>query len=478
MRIARNGSERPMTPQDLNPAAPAGPAPRSPEQKPNTAAPRRAAEAPQLSGELRDLKQEIKDHSTGPVFPDLPEPEQEPDVSWEEEPEDGFEEDSEDEEETRRPRRKGCLTGFIIIALFLALLCTGGVMIYRCYSELDGSTTLGQEQDVVVAQGSSVAAIAAQLKEEGIIEYEWLFKYYTKYSGKAGGLQYGTFQLRSGMSYNEILSALSVQKERRQTTMVTFPEGSTAVAIARKVEEAGLCSADEFLACANGWDGSDFSQYDFWNQIPDNGRIMKCEGYLFPDTYEFYTDDTVYNIVNTFYKEFDSRTADLMDTITAKGTTLDDVVNLASFIQEEAGMPEEDARVSACFHNRLESSDPLWADHRLESNASSYIMNDGDNNYLWNSPTAEYMGWVAAGAIPDDILALYDTYRISGLPAGPISNPGYAAIEAALNPDEEYLAEGYYFFVTGHPNTDVAGQYFYAKTANEHYQNCITAGWA
>ena len=51
-------------------------------------------------------------------------------------------------------------------------------------------------------------------------------------------------------------------------------------------------------------------------------------------------------------------------------------------------------------------------------------------------------------------------------------------MEAALNPDEEYINEGYYFFVTGHPGTDVAGQYFYAKIADEHYQNCVKAGWA
>ena len=118
------------------------------------------------------------------------------------------------------------------------------------------------------------------------------------------------------------------------------------------------------------------------------------------------------------------------------------MVKLASFIQEEAGLESEDARVSACFHNRLESSDPQWAEHKLESNASSYIMQDSENNYLWNSPTAEYFGWPEQGAIPDDVLALYDTYAISGLPAGPISCPGYAAMEAALNPDEEYINEG------------------------------------
>ncbi|MDD4851450.1 MAG: endolytic transglycosylase MltG, partial [Gemmiger sp.] len=282
-----------------------------------------------------------------------------------------------------------------------------------------------------------------------------------------------------GMPYNDMLKTLSVQQVHRKTISVTFPEGYTSVAIAQKMEEQGLCTAAEFLACANGEDGSDFSKYDFWTQIPqNNGRIMKCEGYLFPDTYEFFTDDTVYNYVDTFYKQFNAKTADLAATIAEKGTTIDNVVILASFIQEEAGKAEEDAKVSAVFHNRLETDNPLWSAHMLESNASSYIMNDGDNNYLWNSPVAEYMGWVAAGAIPEDVLNAYDTYRVSGLPAGPISSPGYDAILAALNPDEAFMAEGYFFFVTGNPNGDHPGEYFYAKTADEHYQNCITAGWA
>ena len=205
---------------------------------------------------------------------------------------------------------------------------------------------------------------------------------------------------------------------------------------------------------------------------------MKCEGYLFPDTYNVYADEDVYYYVDTLYSEFSAKTEGLMDTINEKGTTLDDVVKLASFIQEEAGVESEDAKVSACFHNRLESSDPLWAEHKLESNACSDITKDVENNYLWNSPTAEYYGWPEMDSIPEEVLNLYDTYRISGLPAGPISCPGYAAIDAALNPDQQYIDEGYFFFVTGHPDTDVAGQYFYAKTAEEHQANVEKAGWA
>ena len=367
----------------------------------------------------------------------------------------------------RRPRRR-VPVGCVILV----------IQVMRLYDEVDGGSVLGEEQTITVEQGSSVGAIAAQLKEAGIIQYDWLFKEYVQLSGKASGIQYGDFALRSGMDYNSIIQALS-QETRRPTTDITIPEGTTAVGVAQIFVDAGLVdSVDTFLSCANGLDGSDFSQYSFWNEIPDNGRLMKCEGYLFPETYNVYADEDVYYYVDTLYAEFEKQTAALADTIAEKGTTLDDVVKLASFIQEEAGVPEEDPKVSACFHNRLESDDPLWAEHKLESNACSYITQDVENNYLWNSPTAEYYGWPEQGAIPEDVLELYDTYRISGLPAGPISCPGYAAIEAALNPDQQFIDEGYFFFVTGHPDTDVAGQYFYAKTADEHQANVEKAGWA
>ncbi len=391
-----------------------------------------------------------------------------------------FEESDEQEEEQTAPRRhRFPIVALVIILIFLGLVGYGGYRGYELYSELDGAHLQGGDLTVTVEQGSSVADIANDLENAGVIQNAWLFRLYAKYSGKAEGLQYGDFVLRAGMSYNDIIKTLSVQQVRRETVTLTFPEGTTSVEIAQQFVDNGLVdSVQTFLDCANGADGSDFSQYPFWNEIPDNpGCIMKCEGYLFPDTYEFYTDDTVYNYVDTFYKEFDKKTSGLMDSISEKGTTLSDVVILASFIQEEAGKPEDDAKVSAVFHNRLESDDPNWAEHKLESNACSYITADVENNYLWNSPVAAYMGWVEAGEIPEDVLNAYDTYRVSGLPAGAISNPGYDAIYAALNPDQTYIDEGYFFFVTGNPNGDYPGQYFYAKTLDEHNANCVLAGW-
>ncbi len=393
-------------------------------------------------------------------------------------------EEEDDEPGTYRRPRWHLPLGCLFFLAFIALILLGGREILALYGEVNGAQELSQEVGFKVDQGATVTTIAQQLEDEGLIEHGWLFRYYAQYSGKSTTLQYGTHMLRAGMSYNDILKSLAEQVERRATVTLTFPEGSTAVAIAQQLADNGLCTVEEFLACADGTDGTDWSKYDFWAQIPDNpGRLLKCEGYLFPNTYEFYTDEDVDYYVDVFYGEFARQTADLNAQISASGMTLDQAVILASFIQEEAGFTEgEEAllnnqRVAACFYNRLNSTDPLWSAHRLESNASSYITRDEENNYLWNSPMATYMGWRDAGAIPEEVLAAYDTYRISGLPAGAITNPGRVAIEAALTPDAQYVSEGYYFFVTGHPGTDVAGQYFFAKTADEHVANVQKAGW-
>ena len=90
-------------------------------------------------------------------------------------------------------------------------------------------------------------------------------------------------------------------------------------------------------------------------------------------------------------------------------------------------------------------------------------MNDSDNNYLWNSPTAVYYGWPEQGAIPDDVLAHYDTYRISGLPAGAITNPGIDAIDRRAESRPGISGRRLLFLVTGNPNGDHPGEYFYAK---------------
>ena len=231
------------------------------------------------------------------------------------------------------------------------------------------------------------------------------------------------------------------------------------------MEQAGLCTAKEFLEEANT---GDFSEYTFWQYVPDDtdapDRFLKCEGYLFPDTYEFLADDTVHNYVATFYSHFDQQFTDAMyKELDQQSLSLSEVITLASFVQEEAGN-DQDNNVAQVFRNRLAEGSPY---PKLQSNTSSYVQSDADNNYLWNWVAPWYGGWEK---IPENIRNAYDTYTCTGLPAGPISNPGLAAIRAALAPQPDAEVQDCYFFVT-----DLSGQYYYARTYAEHQTNCQKA---
>lgn len=364
-----------------------------------------------------------------------------------------------------KPKKKrGCAPLLVVLVLIVVLVAVASVTIL---GEVKAGTS-GADVTVSIAQGSGVASISKQLADAGVIRFPQVFRLYVKQSGKANQLQYGDFTLHKGMGYDALIDALS-QYAAADTVTLTFPEGTPALGIAQAMENAGLCSAEEFLACANGEDGSDFSQYDFWTRIPDNeNRFMKCEGYLFPETYEFYKDDTVYNYVNTFYSEFDRRVdGELLDKVDASGMSLEDVVILASFVQEEAGN-EEDRNVAEVFLNRLAEGSPY---PRLESNASSYVQDPNDNNYLYNWVAPYYGGWEN---LPEGLYNAYNTYSCEGLPAGPISNPGLAAMEAVVDPNTELVGEQggspCYFFVT-----DLSGKYYYASTFEEHQANVRTA---
>ena len=352
----------------------------------------------------------------------------------------------------------------VILALLLVLVLAAGAVALLFRREITGGGASGQTVTVTVDQGSGVAAIARNLKQAGVIRFPRLFRWYVGRQGAASKLQYGTFELEQGASYDELIQALSVYAAA-ESTRLTFPEGTTAIAIAQQMEKAGLCTAEEFLTEANE---GDFSEYRFWQYVPSDeeapGRFMKCEGYLFPDTYEFLNDGTVHDYVATFYARFDQMITDkIYASLEEQGMTLHQLITLASFVQEEAGN-DQDSNVAQVFRNRLAEGSPY---PRLESNVSSYIQSDEDNNYLWNWVAPWYGGW---DAIPQEIIDAYDTYSRSGLPAGPVSNPGLEAIRAALNPQPDEEAKDAYFFVT-----DLTGHYYYAKTLAEHQANVKTA---
>ncbi len=360
-------------------------------------------------------------------------------------------------------RRKKGGAGKILLAFILLLILASGCVFLLAKQEIRGKDG-GKTVIVSIEQGSGVATIAKKLKAAGVIRSPRLFRWYVGQNGAAVKLQYGEFTLTEGESYEDIIASLSVYA-KAESVRLTFPEGTTAIAMAQKMEEAGLCTAEEFLKEANT---GDFSEYKFWKYIPDDkdapDRFMKCEGYLFPDTYEFLVDDTVHNYVATFYAHFDKQITDAMyKKLDEQGMTLSELITLASFVQEEAGN-DQDANVAQVFRNRLAEGSPY---PKLQSNTSSYIQSDADNNYLWNWVAPYYGGWEK---IPENIINAYDTYTCVGLPAGPISNPGMAAIEAALDPECDPEVEDCYFFVT-----DLSGHYYYAETYAEHTVNCEKA---
>ena len=361
------------------------------------------------------------------------------------------------------PKKGGALK-ILLVILLLAVLAAGAGLLFA-HSEINGSGKPGAEVTVSIPQGSGVSAIAQKLKDAGVIRSTYLFRWYVGQKGAASKLQYGDFTLqKSACSYDAIIAALSTYA-KAETVRVTIPEGTTAIAIAQKMEAAGLCSAEDFLKEANE---GDFSEYTFWQYVPDDAaapdRFMKCEGYLFPETYEFLKNDTVHNYVATFYAQFDAQiTEEMYAELKAQDMTLPELITLASFVQEEAGNAQ-DSNVAQVFRNRLAEGSPY---PRLQSNTSSYIQSDADNNYLWNWVAPYCGGW---DNIPENIASAYDTYHTAGLTPGPISNPGLAAIKAALSPEPDEDAKDAYFFVT-----DLKGNYYYARTLTEHNANCQTA---
>lgn len=358
------------------------------------------------------------------------------------------------EEEEERPRRRGCgIAAIVIMVLFVALLLGGGWMLMSAMDEIAGDNSLANKPEVTVsiAEGEGPSVIADKLQKAGVIDHALYFKVYLKLSGKASSLQYGEFTLKPGIGYDELIEKLS-QYRAKATVRVTIPEGSTIFQFASRMEEAGLCSADEFIREANE---GDFSDIEFWSRIDtDPDTFMKGEGYLFPETYEFYSDATVHDIVHKLYAQFDKEiTPEMYDRMAELNLSLREVVTLASLVQEEAGEAANQPGVSGVFHNRLKPESPY---PRMGSDVTWYYLDDfvfpyygGEDATPVNIKNAYYTG--------DN-----DPNSRIGLPAGPLSSPGRDALHAALYPEES----DYYFFLT-----DSKGNYYYGKTYDEHLAN-------
>lgn len=340
--------------------------------------------------------------------------------------------------------------GGIVLAT-LVLCCSVIISLFVIVVGRDflGIDTNNNEFTLYIEENWGISTIADYLYENGIIEYPKLFVQYAKLRVGDGSVYPGDIDVMPSMSYSEIIDSLSEMREAHATVRVTFIEGSTISDCAAILEENGVCSADDFIFAFN----TNVYGFDFESHVSSSAmKFYKFEGYLFPDTYEFYVGDSVYNIV----KKIKERTneilnADIIRQCQEMGYTLDEIVTMASLLQLESGEHEEMKRVASVFYNRLNAPDIY---PRLQSDTSyRYI-----NNVIKANSSIDFQ----------DIYDAYDTYVCNGLPVGPICNPGADAIDAALHPDNT----PYYFFCS---NLETR-EFFYAETYAEQLENQKLAG--
>jgi UPF0755 protein len=339
--------------------------------------------------------------------------------------------------------------GIILVTIILTvslLLAVGGLTIGM---ELYGIGKDDKDISFNIPKGSTNEQIADLLVENGIIKNKKLFLYTIKFM-KPDTIYPGDITLKPSMPYSDIIEKMEKQRESYQTVTVTFTEGEYLIDIAEKLEKNNVCKAEDFLFEFNRDMGYKFEEY-----LTDNKNAFYArEGYLFPDTYDFYVNDTAYNISKVLRDHYDSKINDAMyKKMNDRGLSLNQTITLASIVQLEAANVEEMPRVASVFLNRLKDSDTF-----------PMLQSDTTYNYINNVIK------VKAGTQDsiDHYTEYYDTYAIDGLPAGPICNPGMEAINAVLNPAKT----DYYYFC----NDIETGETFYAETLDEHEKNLVKAG--
>lgn len=299
----------------------------------------------------------------------------------------------------------------------------------------DGTVTL-TETTVKYADLDYVADV---LKENGLIEYKFLFKIFAKFTGADTELSVGSYELDSDMDYSALCTNMGKNSSTKQTVMVTIPEGYNIDQIFALLEEKGVATVEDLQEVAATHD------YKFEWLVPLEiplGDYHRLEGFLFPDTYEFYIGHDPLYVINKMLQRFDSKIMDYLETINAGDYDLYEIVTIASMIEKETDGTDQ-AKIASVIYNRL------------ENNAG------GTYGYLQIDATLAYIN---GGSVPTEedktIDSPYNTYLYTGLPAGPISCPGMEALYAAIQP----ASTSYYYYVLN-PET---GLHEFSKTYSEH----------
>ena len=335
-----------------------------------------------------------------------------------------------------------------ILSIVIAAVLISTVVIVGTGEYLGIGPGRGVKCTVQIDKGMSTRQIAAELKESGAIGNELAFRIFSKLKGFDGKYSYGVYSFNNEIGYNDLAKKLMSEGQKAETVTVVIPEGTgindytknvngkkvTVPGIATLLENAGVCSKKDFLAALE----KATVPASLSGNLNTTQTYYALEGYLFPDTYNFYSYDSkecAILAVEKMLKQTDKLfTEDMQKKAESMGYSMNEILTMASIIQMESGLNTTDMPgVAAVFYNRL-------------NNSASFPT-------LGSSPTCYY-----GDSFKNDD-GRYNTYNVKGLPPGPLCSPGIAAINAALNPAEN---SPYYYFVT-----DSTGKFYFHKTLAE-----------
>ena len=360
----------------------------------------------------------------------------------------------------------------VYIALILIASAYLSYYIITIANDIFALVTDKREVTITIDENATHESVGELLKENGIIEYKNVYKIYMSYrSDGDSSSEYvpGDYTLNTSYNYSQIITALTANNQKREIVRVTIPEGFTIDQIIDLLVSNGIGERENYIDAINNYPYS----WEFVKLLDENGypkeRKYRLEGYLYPDTYDFYTTESEVYVVNKmlaafndkFWKDFtrknvkgESYQQEMLDKYKM---TFDDIVVLASMVQSEGGNVNDFYAISYVFHNRLShpSSFP-----KLESDATiQYALPQRISDSTQLDPSYE---------------TPYNTYLYNGLPPGAISNPGIDALYATLFPTAPQSSSGKdidaYFFVAND-----AGKTYYASSKSGHENNVAQA---
>ncbi len=367
-----------------------------------------------------------------------------------------------------RPRKMNrvavSLVFTVIIVGISVILST--VIIFSA-KEILGISKSAKTYQINIKEGDDLDAVIEHLtteqekkNREPIINSAQLFRLVCKVKRTDPVFVEGEHYLQPNMGYMDMLNELgSYAYEEMVTVDISITEGTNLFDAAKQLESAGVCDLDKFIYYFNKGLSDN---YDFIKDIPikEPLRFYGMEGYLFPDTYQFYVSNDVASmdredyeiLVMKFYSNFESKyTDEYSERAKELGMTMDQVITLASMIQKEALNVDDMYNVSSVFHNRLENpyNIPTLGSDPTRDYAIKVVQANSDHN-------------------DENMVLAYNTYETPGLPPGPICNPGLDAIKAALYPNDT----NYYYFCAGIDPETGENAVRYAETLEQHNVNC------